>query len=151
MDRPFHTEEDVPVTGGRLRVGLAGPPPRPDAPAVLAVHGITASHRSWSAVARRLGQDLSFLAPDLRGRGGSSSVAGSYGLGAHVADLRTLDSATAVDVVWRSWLSRESARQTLARTLPAVLTTADRQMDEIVAVCRAMAIGRGMPEAGARA
>ena len=62
---------DVPVAGGRLRVGVwdpVGPPApepgaRPDGgapaahdavPTVLAVHGITASHRAWPAVVAAL-------------------------------------------------------------------------------------------------
>lgn len=98
MDRPFHTELDVPVAGGELRVGLAGPPG--GAPIVLAVHGITGSHRSWLAVARHLGQDVTLLAPDLRGRGGSSELPGPYGLAAHLDDLvAVLDHAGATSVV----------------------------------------------------
>lgn len=85
MDRPFHTELDIPVTGGSLRVGVAGP--ASGAPVVLAVHGITGSHRSWLPVARHLGQDATVLAPDLRGRGGSSSLPGPFGFDAHLADL----------------------------------------------------------------
>jgi lipase len=85
MDRPFHTELDVPVRGGHLRVGLAGP--AGGVPLVLAVHGITGSHRTWSAVARHLGQDVTLVAPDLRGRGGSSNLPGPFGFAAHLEDL----------------------------------------------------------------
>jgi pimeloyl-ACP methyl ester carboxylesterase len=85
MDSPFHTELDVPVAGGMLRVGVAGP--TGGAPVVLAVHGITGSHRSFSAVARHLGQSVTFLAPDLRGRGGSAGLPGPYGFARHVEDL----------------------------------------------------------------
>lgn len=94
MDQPFHTELDVPVAGGHLRVGLAGPA-LPDGtgagpgrgPVVLAVHGITASYRSWVVVARALGPDVTVLAPDLRGRGRSNTLPGPFGLAAHVDDL----------------------------------------------------------------
>ena len=42
----------------------------PGDPSVLAVHGITASHRSLAVVAERL-PDVRLIAPDLRGRGRS--------------------------------------------------------------------------------
>jgi lipase len=85
---------DVEVDGGTLRVARwsgreAGP--SADPMAVLAVHGITASHRAWPGLAARLpGVDL--IAPDLRGRGHSAALPGPYGLGRHVDDLvRVLD------------------------------------------------------------
>lgn len=82
---PFSNEFDVPVAGGNLRVALAGP--ARGAPVVLAIHGITASHRAWAAVARHLGDDVTLLVPDLRGRGQSNELPGPYGLGAHVDDM----------------------------------------------------------------
>ncbi len=88
MAQPFRTALEVPVAGGTLHVGVAGPPPgTPGVPVVLAVHGITGSHRSWAGVARHLGDAATVLAPDLRGRGESSAVGGPYGLGVHVEDL----------------------------------------------------------------
>jgi pimeloyl-ACP methyl ester carboxylesterase len=51
------------------------------------VHGITSSHRSWAPVARHLGDTVTVLAPDLRGRGESSGLGGPYGMAAHVEDL----------------------------------------------------------------
>jgi pimeloyl-ACP methyl ester carboxylesterase len=54
---------------------------------VLALHGITGSHRSWNTVARHLGQSVTFLAPDLRGRCGSGGLPGPYGFARHVEDL----------------------------------------------------------------
>ncbi len=90
MDQPFHTVLDVPVAGGNLAVGLSGPAlgatPGHSVPVVLAVHGITGSHRSWTPVARHLGDDVTFLAPDLRGRG-ASDLPGPYGLATHLEDL----------------------------------------------------------------
>ena len=84
MGQPFHTVLDVPVAGGDLAVALSGP--ASGKPVILAVHGITGSHRAWSPVARHLGDDVTFLAPDLRGRG-ASALPGPYGLAAHVDDL----------------------------------------------------------------
>ena len=77
---------DVPVAGGELAVHRFGST-RPDAPAVLAVHGITATSFAWLAVAAALGDDATLIAPDLRGRGDSRSLPAPYGLDAHVADL----------------------------------------------------------------
>jgi len=88
MAQPFHSSLAVPVSGGSLHVGVAGPPPgTPGVPVVLAVHGITGSHRSWAPAARHLGGAVTVLAPDLRGRGDSAGVGGPYGMAAHVEDL----------------------------------------------------------------
>ncbi len=98
MGQAFHTELDVPVAGGSLKLGLAGPAGA--APVVLAIHGITGSYRSWAAVARHLGDDVTFLAPDLRGRGQSSGLPGPFGLARHVDDMiAVLDHVAATDVV----------------------------------------------------
>jgi lipase len=88
MAQPFHSSLSVPVSGGSLHVGVAGAPPgTPGVPVVLGVHGITGSHRSWAVIARHLGEAVTFLAPDLRGRGQSAGVAGPFGMAAHVDDL----------------------------------------------------------------
>ena len=73
---------DVPVAGGDLRVGRWGTGPR----VVLGVHGVTASLMSLVPVARQLGDDFTLIAPDLRGRGGSATLPGPFGMGAHAAD-----------------------------------------------------------------
>jgi pimeloyl-ACP methyl ester carboxylesterase len=98
MTSPFGTELEVPVAGGSLHVAVSGP--LSGKPVVLAAHGITASHVSWAAVARHLADDVTFVAADLRGRGGSSSLTGPYGINAHVADLiAVLDYIGAVKAV----------------------------------------------------
>ncbi|HVK23514.1 MAG TPA: alpha/beta hydrolase [Actinokineospora sp.] len=92
----------VPVAGGRLTVATWTPvaarvpaqrqhgqaeATRP----VLAIHGITASHRAWSAVAAA--HPGTVIAPDLRGRGGSSDLPGPFGMAAHAEDcVRVLDA-----------------------------------------------------------
>lgn len=94
MGSPFHTMLEVPVDGGRLAVALAG---KAGGPVVLAAHGITASHLAWAPVADRLGDEVAFLAPDLRGRGASSALGGPFGINRHVADLTAvLDHVGAV-------------------------------------------------------
>lgn len=82
--------------GGDLEVhDLTVGNPDPDAPLVLAVHGITANGLSWVCVAeelfRRRGPGrVRFLAPDLRGRAGSRYASGPYGLGTHADDVLAL-------------------------------------------------------------
>ena len=76
----------VPVEGGRLALGVAGDA---DGPAVLAVHGTTASHRAFTALARRI-PDRLIVAPDLRGRGRSSELPPPYGLRRHAEDLEAV-------------------------------------------------------------
>jgi lipase len=84
----FHTEFAAPVAGGSLTLAVAGPGEPGAAPLVLGAHGTTQSHRALVAVARHLAErDITFLAPDLRGRGGSAGLPGPYGLGSHVGDL----------------------------------------------------------------
>ncbi len=76
----------VPVEGGQLTVARWGSGER----VVLASHGITANHRSFGEVASQLldrGADVTLYAVDHRGRGGSASLPGPYGLAAHAHDL----------------------------------------------------------------
>jgi pimeloyl-ACP methyl ester carboxylesterase len=97
-DDPFVTRLTVPVAGGRLTVARAGPDVRRAESVVVAVHGITASHMAWQAVARALLADagVCVLAPDLRGRGRSAGLPGPHGVAAHVADLLALLDREAV-------------------------------------------------------
>ncbi len=72
---------------------------------VIAFHGITASHQSWPAVVRAL-PDVTFVAPDLRGRGGSRALVGPFGMAQHAADgvatLDHLDIRGSVDLLGHS-------------------------------------------------
>lgn len=92
MNDPFSAHFEVPVAGGLLKVVRAGPPVDDAERVVVAVHGITASHMAWRAVARELAaqRGICLLAPDLRGRGGSAKLPGPYGIGTHVSDLLAL-------------------------------------------------------------
>jgi lipase len=89
MSDPFDDACDVPVAGGSLMVARAGRPVEEADGIVLAVHGISASHRAWASVARELAATTTacVLVPDLRGRGRSAGIRGPYGMAAHVADL----------------------------------------------------------------
>lgn len=75
----------IPVDGGELAVNR-WPADRPGAPVMLAVHGIAGNGLSWAAVAEQL-RGFDVVAPDLRGRAGSRSASGPYGLGRHADDL----------------------------------------------------------------
>jgi lipase len=73
----------------RLAFGRVGEGPEP----VLALHGITAQHRTYNATARYLDYPDGMVALDLRGRGDSEKPPpGNYGLGRHARDvIRALD------------------------------------------------------------
>jgi lipase len=83
----------VPLRGGDLAVGVWGPD---DAPTVLALHGITASHRAWSLVAEAL-PNLRIVAPDLRGRARSRSLPGPWGMSNHADDVVAILDAIGVE------------------------------------------------------
>ena len=86
---------EIPVDGGALTVGSwTG---RPDAPVVLAAHGITANHLSWAGVARALDGAVTLVAPDLRGRGRSSGLPQPYGMTAHANDLVAIAQELGLD------------------------------------------------------
>ncbi|WP_338106459.1 alpha/beta hydrolase [Streptomyces coelicoflavus] len=89
----------MPVAGGELAV-LRWPAAEPGAPVVLALHGITANGLTWARVAHHLAGRVTLLAPDLRGRGGSGTLPGPYGIGAHADDMaavvRALDAGPVV-------------------------------------------------------
>ncbi len=105
---------DVPVAGGRLRVGVwdpVGPPApepgtrptaatprarrRPDRPRRARHHGV--APRVAAVVAALPG--VRVVAPDLRGRGRSNALPGPYGMGAHADDLATVLDALGIDRV----------------------------------------------------
>ena len=95
--------------------GSAGP--------VLAIHGISSTHKLWSWTASHL-PDTRIVAPDLRGRGGSLAVGGPYSLRGHADDmLRVLD---ALDIE-RATVAGMSLGGFIAVTLAA--TAPDRVSD----------------------
>lgn len=86
----------VPVDGGTLNVGRHQG--SPGAPMAVLIHGITANHLSWSMVADELcsgsaggrGDEVTLLAPDLRGRAGSAALPPPYGMRQHAKDIAAL-------------------------------------------------------------
>ncbi|OKJ42327.1 alpha/beta hydrolase [Streptomyces sp. CB01580] len=91
--KPYE-EIQVPVTGGELAV-LRWPAREPDAPVVIALHGITSNALSWGPVARLLDGRATLIAPDLRGRAGSCGLPGPYGIATHADDVAALAEALA--------------------------------------------------------
>ncbi|MGW3655313.1 alpha/beta fold hydrolase [Streptomyces sp. NPDC005151] len=87
-----YEEIQVPVNGGELAV-LRWPAREPDAPVVVALHGITANALSWGPVAGLLAGHVTLIAPDLRGRAGSSALPGPYGIAQHADDVAALTEA----------------------------------------------------------
>ena len=96
---------EVPVAGGTLaawRLGAGGAggadldwldapePAGAGADPVIAIHGITATSRSWLAVAEALDGRAELVAPDLRGRGASRAVGPPFGLDTHADDVVAL-------------------------------------------------------------
>jgi lipase len=79
------------VAGGRLHGGEWNPS---GATTVVAVHGITANHRSFALLAEALPRHR-LLAPDLRGRGASRTLPGPWGIDRHAEDVAGLITATA--------------------------------------------------------
>lgn len=71
-----------------LAIWRSGEGPDP----VVCLHGITAQHRAFSAVAGELGPSRPLVGVDLRGRGDSAKPPSGYGLDAHAGDvIRVLD------------------------------------------------------------
>ena len=72
------------------RVAGSGPP-------VVLIHGMVNSSRHWEAVALRLAESFTVIAPDLIGHGDSATPRGDYSLGAHAASIRDLLAVIGVD------------------------------------------------------
>lgn len=86
-------EHELAVNGITLHVATWGARTTPDR-AVLLVHGLTASSRSWAAFGPVLAaRGWYAIAPDLRGRGRSAKPPHGYGLPFHADDLLALCDA----------------------------------------------------------
>jgi pimeloyl-ACP methyl ester carboxylesterase len=68
-------------------------------PAVLLIHGIAGSSRTWEHVIPLLAREYTVVAPDLVGHGESAKPAGDYSLGAQASTLRDLLSVLGIERV----------------------------------------------------
>lgn len=59
-----------------------------DGPAILLIHGMAGSSRTWKEVMPLLARDYTVIAPDLLGHGESAKPLGDYSLGAFASGLR---------------------------------------------------------------
>jgi pimeloyl-ACP methyl ester carboxylesterase len=76
---------EVEIHGHRVTYKLSG-----EGPAVVLIHGITSSSRTWRAVMEPLAERHTVLAPDLLGHGRSDKLRGDYSVGAHANTIRDL-------------------------------------------------------------
>lgn len=84
--------EELEIHGQRVcfHTGGAGP-------ALVLIHGITATSRTWREVLPRLAEHHTVLAPDLLGHGESAKPRGDYSLGAYASGVRDLMIALGID------------------------------------------------------
>jgi pimeloyl-ACP methyl ester carboxylesterase len=68
-----------------------------DGPPVVLIHGMVNASRHWAAVAERLAERHTVIAPDLIGHGDSATPRGDYSLGAHATVIRDLLSALGIE------------------------------------------------------
>ena len=66
-------------------------------PAVLLIHGMAGSSRTWHDVMQLLARDYTVVAPDLLGHGESAKPMGDYSLGAYASGLRDLLGALGIE------------------------------------------------------
>ncbi|MGB3413214.1 MAG: alpha/beta hydrolase, partial [Microbacteriaceae bacterium] len=85
-----YSEHDIAVSGGTLHLGVwAAEHPTAETTTVLAIHGVTSNHLAWRLLAEAF-PEVTFLVPDLRGRGRSSALPAPYGMTQHGEDLKAI-------------------------------------------------------------
>jgi pimeloyl-ACP methyl ester carboxylesterase len=93
VSNPNIADIEVQTPGGTIACTTAG---RAGAPALLLVHGLGGTRRTWRMLLGPLAADHHVIAPDLPGHGDSEAPPGDYSLGAHATALR--DLLTVLDV-----------------------------------------------------
>ena len=132
----------VPVPGGELAVEVLPGATEP----VLALHGVSSNCRLWNWL-RAEAPELSLIAPDLRGRAASVSVAGPSSLARHAEDMIAVLDALDVE---RATVCGMSMGGFVAVTLA---TTHPDRVRDLVLVDGGfpMATAEGLTEDGVRA
>ena len=82
---PPVVEDRMNLSGGAIAYTMAG-----IGPAVLLIHGLGGTRRTWRHLITRLARTHTVIAPDLPGHGQSDPPAGDYSLGAHACAMRDL-------------------------------------------------------------
>ena len=77
--------ETITIHGQDVAVTTGG-----SGPAIVLVHGLAGSARTWDPVVEQLAQSFRVIAPDLPGHGDSAKPRGDYSLGAFATFLRDL-------------------------------------------------------------
>jgi pimeloyl-ACP methyl ester carboxylesterase len=85
-------EWQIDLHGHRVIYRTAG-----SGPPVVLIHGMVNSSRHWQAVALKLADSYTVIAPDLIGHGDSATPRGDYSLGAHAAAIRDLLATLGID------------------------------------------------------
>jgi pimeloyl-ACP methyl ester carboxylesterase len=86
--------EEVDLHGTRVRYHRRG-----TGPAIVLIHGITSSSRTWRSVLGGLAERHTVIAPDLLGHGRSGKPRGDYSLGAYASGVRDLLALIGIDRV----------------------------------------------------
>jgi pimeloyl-ACP methyl ester carboxylesterase len=84
--------EEIVLHGHRVSFRRSG-----SGPALVLIHGITGSSRTWDEVIPPLAERHTVIAPDLLGHGESAKPRGDYSLGAYASGIRDLLIALDVD------------------------------------------------------
>jgi pimeloyl-ACP methyl ester carboxylesterase len=84
--------EEIVIHGHRVSYRRAG-----EGTAIVLVHGITGSSRTWEDVIPRLAERHTVIAPDLLGHGESAKPRGDYSLGAYASGVRDLLIALGIE------------------------------------------------------
>src|SRR5687767_13072087 len=114
-----------------------------EGPAVVLVHGITSSSRTWRAVLDGLSERHTVIAPDLLGHGRSGKPRGDYSLGAYASGIRDLlavlgiSSATVVGHSLGGGIAMQFAYQFPDRLERLVLVDSGGLGEEVSFVLRA--------------
>ena len=80
--------EEVVIHGHRVSFRRSG-----TGSAIVLIHGITGSSRTWEDVIPPLAEHHTVIAPDLLGHGDSAKPRGDYSLGAYASGIRDLTLA----------------------------------------------------------